>query len=83
MAELSIVLEGLPLRSNGLEVRNEVFPADARKFRARRRRDSSMCLWWRGFLVRIVDNGGNGCEVGVWESIPPVHQVPTKTANAP
>jgi hypothetical protein len=22
-----------------------------------------MCLWWRGFLVRVVDDGGNGCEV--------------------
>jgi hypothetical protein len=67
MAKLRIVSEGLglPLRSNGAEVRIEVFPMDARKFHARRRKDSSMCLWWRGFLVRVVDDGGNSCEVVV------------------
>jgi hypothetical protein len=63
-AELRIALEGLPLRANGAEVRVEVFPTDARKFHAWRRRDSSMCLWWRRFLVRVVDDGGNGCECG-------------------
>jgi hypothetical protein len=43
MAKLRIVLEGLPLRSNGAEVRIVVFPTDARRFHARRRKDSSMC----------------------------------------
>jgi hypothetical protein len=66
MAKLRIVLESLPLRSNGPEVRIEVFPTDTRKFHAWRRRNSSMGLWWRGFLVRVVDDGGDSCEVVGW-----------------
>ena len=62
---LRIVLEGLPFRSYSAKVRIEVFPTYARKFHAWRRRDGSVCLWWRGFLVRVVDDGGNGYEVEV------------------
>jgi len=62
---LRIVLEGLPFRSDSAEVRIEVFPTHARKFHAWRRRDGGVCLWWCGFLVRVVDDGGNGCEVVV------------------
>jgi hypothetical protein len=65
MAQLRIALEGLPFRSDSAEVRIEVFPTHAREFHAWRRRDGGVCLWWRGFLVRVVDDGGNGCEVVV------------------
>jgi hypothetical protein len=60
VAQLRIVLKGLPFRSHSGEVRIEVFPTRARKFHAWRRRDGGVCFWWRGFLVRVVDDGGNG-----------------------
>jgi hypothetical protein len=77
MAQFCIVLEGLPFWSYSAEVRIEVFPTHARKFHAWRRRDGGVCFWWRRFLVRVVDDGGNGCEVG-WGSGRHKHQMLTE-----
>jgi hypothetical protein len=61
-AKFCVALEGSPFRFDGAEVGIEVFPTYARKFYAWSRRDCSVSLWRRGFLVRVVDDRRNGCK---------------------
>jgi len=80
-AKLHIALEGCPFRFHGVEVGIKVFPTYARKFYAWRRRDRSVSLWRRGFLVRVVDNRGNGWERRVSRFTK--YTIRQQTANVP